>query len=449
MRGGAGSSECDVFSAGVTDAMSFLRKGILVAGGQVVGVMLTMVVGVINSRTLGPDGMGQYELCRSFLFTAGLALALGIGPANIYFINNRKIPIEVITTNAVKGVLVSSVVIALAAALAIYSFPNYFGEIPLPAIIMLGVGVASHSSGIVLRPILIARMEARRLVVADMASGVVLLCGAAFLAAGGWLTTPWALIVLSMSFCSRVFLLIFFLRKQIDLTFRFRWDLLWGVLGYGLQLGAAAVLVGLTGNLTVMLFRYLRPGAFDEIGLYGRAVAVSSLILLVPLALAPLLYAKFAGTEGLERSRQAEMVLRTNVLYGLVTALVVALLGKYFIWILYGAEFLAAQKALVFLAPALFMVPIISVCTSLLAGGGRPMTRVYVAGGTLVVTAGVVYLLVPVWGMCGAAAGVLVGNVFAALTLMAVCRKLFNLNLYRCLIPQRDDVRYIRNALKG
>jgi len=429
--------------------MSFLRKGILVAGGQIVGVMLSMVAGIINSRTLGPDGMGQYELCQSVVYAVGTALALGIGSANIYFINNRKISADLITTNALRAVTVFGVLIAAVGALIFCSFPDYFGAIPFLAAVTLGLGVAGFAGGLMLRPILVAGMQARRLVIADLTGFVVLLIGGAFLAAGGWLTTPRALMVLGLSFCSRLVLLVFLLRKHVNFALPFRWDLLWGVLGYGLKLGAATVLVGLTGNVTVMLLRYLGPGAFDDIGLYGRAVAVSSLILLVPYALAPLLYAKFAGSEGQERAGQAERAIRMSAVYGLATALVVVLMGKYVIWILYGREFLGAQKALVFLAPALFLVPISSVCTNLLAGAGRAMTRVFLAVGTLLVTGGVVYLLVPVWGICGAATGALVGNTFAALTLMAVCRKLYGLNLYRCLILQKDDVRYIRNALKG
>lgn len=253
--------------------------------------------------------------------------------------------------------------------------------------------------------------------------------------------------VLSLSGAAAFGLLLAYLAPLIQIRRPFEWRLLRQVVSYGLQLAALNLLQVLSASITVLLLRYLRQEQFAEIGLYTRAVAVCSLVSVVPVAIGPLLYAKWSGVRGTERTRQAEMAARLNLSYGIVMCALVALLGKYILWLMYGNEFIPATAALLPLAPALLFIPLFEVCNNLLAGDGRAATTVCVLAGTLVVVAVVTVLTVPTLGIRGAALAVLAGNAFTALTSLAICRKLYGLRVGHCLAVRPSDLRAVREAL--
>lgn len=427
--------------------MSFLRKGILASGGQVFCIMLSMIVGVLFSRKLGPAGMGQYELLRSVALTVGALGAFGLGNANIFFLNSRNVPPEEIVSNAIKALAALGLLVALGVGTAILVAPDYFGHVPTVVAVLFGLGVGTHTGRLILRPILTARLEVRRMVWVELIRQLVLLGGGLVLVGLGCLSAHTGLVLLALGFYGSLLLAAWFLRRFADLRRRFDWRLFRGVLVYGLKLGAATALFGLTQNLGVFLLRALRPGQFADVGLYTRAVAVCALVLTVPVGIAPLLYAKWSGAAGEERTRQVEMAARMNTTFGIAAALVAGLLGKYVIWLLYGAQFLGAQQALQILAPALVLVNLYNPCGQLLASAGQAAMAAYILAGTLVVVCVATILMVPGWGIRGAAIGLLCGNVFMAAVTCFVCWRLHGLNVLHCLFVRRSDLAYVRRAL--
>ncbi len=431
----------------VRRVMSFLRKGILVSGVQVLGVPLTMLVGIIFSRALGPDGMGQYSL---FLTTSTLAVtlaALGVGNANIYFHNNRGIATELITTNTVKAGMLLGLFLTIALTGAVLLFSDYFGQVSRYTAVLFALGAAMSLNTNILRPILVAQLATRRIVSVDLSRIVVLLLGAGVVSLSPWISPDAAIIVLSLSKASCFVVVLMFLLPHIQLGRRFEWRLFGEVVAYGLKLMAANLMHLLSGSITVMLLPWLRPDGLAAVGLYTRAVAMSGLITLVPMALGPLLYAKWAGATGAARTRQVEMAARMNLAYGVIACGALVLLGKHILWFLYGREFIPAQDALEILAPALIFASLFGVCNNLLAADGRALLSAVILAISAAIVATVTCLAAPDWGIRGAALGVLCGNGFAAVASLLVCRRLYGLSIYNCLMPHRSDLEYVHKAL--
>ena len=428
--------------------MSLLRKGILVSGGQVVSIALSMLAGILFSRTLGPDGMGQVDLFRSTANIVGVVFAMGLGPASIYLLNNRKVPLVAIVTNSVKMSVVLGAVLAAALAVTILRVPEYFGVVSAAVAIVFSVGVGAVLMTNLVRPVLVAQLDARRMVAVDLAAPTIILLAGTVLWLVGCLEPGIVLAVGALGCIAGAAMVVTFLRREVHLARPFDWGLLGQGLVYGLKLAAANVLYVLSYNVTVLLLRYLTPERFDDVGLYTRAVAICSLVTLVPSAVGPLLYAKWSGMTGQARTNQAEMALRLNVAYGATAMVGILLLGKYIIWILYGAAFIPAEAALVFLAPALFLIPIFGVCSNLLASDGRAALSAFILAGTVVVVSVVTWVGVPLWGIRGAALAVLCANTFTAAGVVAVCVWLYGMNPLRCVLLRRSDIAYILAALR-
>ena len=429
--------------------MSLLRKGILVSGGQVFSIALNMTAGILFARTLGPDGMGQFELLRSTGSLAAAFMTLGLGQANIYFLNNLKVPAETLATNTFKISVLLGSVLAGGLATAILLAPGYFGAVPLVSTVLFSLGVGVLVGVALLRPILTARLEALRMVMVDTVNPLTLLICGAGLALAGCLVAGSGIAVLALGNISAMGLLVFYLRRDIRLRRPMDWPLFGRVVVHGVKLAASNVLYVFSSTITVMLLRYLTPERFDDVGLYTRAVAVCGMVTLVPAAIGPLLYAKWSGLQGQERTRQAEMAMRLNVAYGAAATVGVLFFGGYIIWIMYGAKFIPAEVALQFLAPALFFIPIFGVCNNMLVSDGRLLTTAWILAGTVIIVAGVTYLTVPALGIRGAALGALCGNAFTAVAGLAVCFRVFGMNPARCFVLRRSDVAYVVESLRG
>ena len=329
---------------------------------------------------------------------------------------------------------------------AVRLHPQYFGHFTLAACLSFALAMAGLLYFTNLRPILVAQLHSRRLAMADMMPAFVLFLGAAGAALCALLSVDRAVYLLAASHLAGSGLLARFIWKHYSLqAFRqgVNWMLLGRIIGYGIRLFAANTLQILSMTLTVLLLRYLVMGNFTVVGLYTRAVALCNLTMLMPLAVSPLLYAKWSEIPSELKREQVEITARVYVAYGVFTAMVLIVLGKAMLWLLYGSRFVPAYAALYYLAPAMGLMPVFSPFNNLLASEGRAGITAWIMAGAVAITAAATCTFVPHMGMCGAALAVLLARVFMAGSAVVVCAKLYRINVLRCLLVTPSDVRYI------
>jgi O-antigen/teichoic acid export membrane protein len=426
--------------------MSLLRKGLLVSAGQFAGIPLSMAAGVIFARLLGPERIGQYELFRNAGVLASTFLALGVGNANIYFMNNRRVDPTLVTTNSLKAGAALGAVLTVFLGTVVLGWTDYFGPVGVLTALVFALGTAFQLNTNYLRALLVARLAARPMVLVDMAARLSLLGIAGML----WLThavsAGAAIMAAALSYFVSYACLLYFLRDLVRWRCRFDWKLLREVVAYGIKLAAANLLQLLASTGTVMLLKWLTQD-FAAVGLYTRASAVCSLISVIPIALGPLLYAKWAGVTAETRTRQAEMAARMEVACTIAACLGLLVAGKYVIMLLYGQQFVAANDALLLLAPSLVFAALFDVATNVLASDGRAIVSAMVLAGTLVVVTSVTLIATPLLGIRGAALAVLLGNLFSAGASLYACRRLYGLRVRHCLVLRRSDAQYALQAL--
>ena len=427
--------------------MSFVRKSMLISGGQITGIALNTITNILLARTLGPNGVGQFEVFRTVSTLSVTLVTLGIGSAAIYFLNNLKSEPSLLITNVFKASLALEALATVGMVSLILIFPGYFGRVAMSIAVLFAVGSACLVGMYVFRSVLVAQMSARRIFVIDLFPRVILLTAAGLLAALALLNPQRALAFFALGNIGAYLLALFYQRRYIRLALPFDGKLFKSLLAYGLQLAAANVLSVLSINVTVLLLRYLRQDDFYAVGLYARAVGVGGMVTLIPTAIGPLLYSRWAGVDGEARSRQGEMAMRVNVSFGLAACVVLLIAGKIIIQVLYGERFIGANQALQILAPALVFMCAFNVCNTMLASDGRAMTVTYIFAGTVCVIAAVTWLSVPWLGIRGAALAVLCGNAFTAASAITVCARLYGLRPSRCILATAADYRYIVRAL--
>lgn len=429
--------------------MSLLRKGVLVSCAKLAGVGMSTAAAMIYARHLGPEGMGQFDLFRITSTLAMTFAALGVGNANIYFLNNRRLPVEQIASGSLRYAALVGPPLVVALTCVVVGLPGFFGRIPPGVALIFALAPAAQLAVNVLVFILVARLEARRTVAVDLAHPLVLLLSGALLALAGWLNVPAALVAHTLATLASLGLVLLFIRPLLDFSRLPPWSQTGEIVRYGAQIAAATALYLLAYHLGVFLLRWLRPEGFGELGLYTRAISVCGLVLLAPQSVGPLLYARWSELAGSQRMEQVRLAIRLNGTVGLVSAAVLMLVGRYVLWILYGREFVAASDILRLLAPALMFTTLYDACSQLLTSDGRARTTLWILSGTVVIQGAITLAAIPAWGARGAALGTLCGNAFMALSALLVCRHLYGLSPLQCLLVRPADITYIWQALRA
>ncbi len=126
--------------------MHFLKKAALASAGNIICIFLGQTSNVILSRVLGPAGIGKYRLWISAATIVSTIMVMGIGTANIYFLNNLKVPKVRVVNNAFKLLMVLGPLTAAIVGAVITLNPGYFGQASGLVILLFSSG-AGFGSG--------------------------------------------------------------------------------------------------------------------------------------------------------------------------------------------------------------------------------------------------------------------------------------------------------------
>jgi O-antigen/teichoic acid export membrane protein len=203
----------------------------------------------------------------------------------------------------------------------------------------------------------------------------------------------------------------------------------------------------MNASIGLILLRYLIPGDFSNIGYYGRATALCGLIMLIPLSVGPLLYAKWAGLSPEEKKSQVGLAMRLYLAMGLAAVFGLVISARWLVLLLYGKEFLPVVLPLRILAVGIALKCTFSVCSNLLASDGRAQVSAYVMSISVITTAVSTWILVPFYGIIGAALAFTIAGALVFGIGVFLLKHSYGLETKEMLLFQRSDFEYLLSAL--
>jgi len=427
--------------------MTFFSNSILSVLGKFTGAFLGMLTGVILARALGPEALGQYQLFLSSQTIIITLFSLGIGNASIYFINSKLIAQKEIISSFVKIFIPSGIVVAILFGLSILLFDNYFGNILLTTLIVFLIGTTSLVISSILRPILYAEQKIKEVTFFNILPPLILLIGIGIYFICSSVIVETALFYWGIGNTLACVLLLQYYRKDINLKFKLNSKNIKSVFAYGLKLSASNLIFVLIGNVSIFLIKYLMHNGFEAVGIYSRAVAICSLILMIPTSIGPLLFSKWSGLKKETLKLQAEQTTRILLFITLIFTIIIILLRKQFIYLLYGNAFLIAHQAIIILAPTLIFQTISEIMNNLLASIGKAGVTLYAFIGSLILIIISSLMLIPWLGINGAAISVLLGAIFNAVILFYFGNKFVLLSFIDTILINKNDLTILKGLL--
>ena len=434
-----------------------LTGGAVMAAGSRVAVAVTgAVTTIVIARLLGADGAGGYAVAQNLVLLLTIAGTLGLPQGIAYYVSSGAWGATAACRTGLRAAVATGIVCASVAVGSALAVPTAFAGLPLWAVAAVAAAlpfalISLHVSFValaidryeayVLPPALQSTLALTLAVPGAVAFGVegavVAMAVSFMLVAGGSLA--WARARLPQA------------RGSEPAGIRRR-ALSFGLKGYG-----ATALHQVNVRLDLFILSGFTTAA--AVGHYAVAFAVTSVLWLLPQALAEVLFprvARLSEHHGEDALAHREMVetksLRHVTLAVTAGALVLALALLLLVVPVYGEGFRPAVVLGLILLPGVAAIGVSGVLSATITGRGKPIYSLYVVAVTSPVTLGLYWILIPSHEETGAA---IASTISYTLTFLLCCvfyRKVTGRPVARSLLPTRDelhDLRSLSPAVRG
>ena len=380
---------------------SFSRNVAETFGTRVFLLGLSVVASVILARILGPAGRGYYAVATAVTGTGVQVGNLGLHASNTY--TAARDP------SLVPRLFANSLVVAFGAggAGAAVAFAFLFLRSDLAPVygwvMVLSVAAIPFALGYLLfQSLLLGIHEVRAYNKIDATVtllGVALIVGivvAGAVSVEALMASALGVAVVSCAWAAaRV-------RRHVAALEAPSWPLFRTTFRYGTKAYVAALFAYLVQRAD--LFILTRMLGSDDTGYYAAAVSVTSVAAIFPSAVGTILFPRLSvEADGAERWRLTRRVLGIVVVGMAAIAALTMILAPLVVRFLFGDAFLPAVEPLRWLMPGVLMLSVNSILMNYFASMGMPMVTVYSPALATVVNVGLNLLLIPRFGVVGAA----------------------------------------------
>lgn len=389
---------------GITKRGSFSQKVISRFLAQTFSLVLSVATSAIIARWLGPAGKGVVGLTLLLPGMLALFMSGGIGLANVYFVASRRLDVACLTANSVGFALLSTIV-GIGVAVGLLSsgwleilVPGVPVWLYLIAMLELPVRLLSSHFTAVLQGL--QRFSAVNMIKLAGGGGALVL---ALLLVVGFHLGPFGAVLASLVAGAMSLIATGILLSRDGGTFAPRWDpfVMRTTLSFGLKGHIGNTLQFFNYRLDMFIVNYFLGSS--SVGIYSISVGLAEVLWVLPDAVGFVIFPRAAATQAESMNRFTPRVLGATMGLTALGALGLVLLGKPLIQMIYTSAFVSAYMPMLVLLPGVVLLAGHRVLTNDIAGRGHPTYNSINAGAVLVLTVVLDLMLVPRYGVVGAA----------------------------------------------
>lgn len=365
--------------------------------------ILALITGAIIARALGPDGRGAYALFVLSISFGQLLLGFGAGNAAIYYLNRKEMALRDVVTGMHVIVLASLVASAVVvAAIVPFAGEDLLGD-GVPAwLFVVAVPVLLYLS--LMRLTLQALSRFIELGFATIGHQLAVMSSIALLVAIGD-PTPGQVVgcLVGASALAGLFVLVRIGISNVDIAriVRPHWATLRALATFGVK-GEAGNILQL---LNYRLDQYIVRGfvGLAGVGVYAVSASLTEGVFMLANAVALVLMPRLTSSDEETVLWMTPVATRNTIVIAAGGSLALAAIAPIAIPAIFGHAYDDAVRALWLLLPGAVALTGSKVLTSYIFSQGRPFVNTMVTAASLVVTLIALLVLVPAYGINGAA----------------------------------------------
>jgi len=427
--------------------MEILKDISITFWSRVLVLFISLIIDIIIARILGPTGKGIYSLVILIPSLLMLVGSLGINISNIYYIGKKRFKEEDLASNSILfGIGIGTLIIVLSLVFLNY-YPNlFFKDIELKylKIIIFIVPFLLIQSffasillikGKVLEFNLISIFRYSFLFVFIFISLIIFKKGVT-VALICWIVAS----ILSSLFS--VYLVKKIIRRRLSFKgYIFKKTLKFGIKGY-----IGNVVQFLNYRLDMFLINFLI--GVTQVGYYSIAVVFAEMMWFIPNTIQTILFPKVSSSMKKEATEITSIICRHTVFLTSVVAIFSALIAKSLISIVYTPAYLPSVKPLLILLPGVVALSCSKILTSYLTGVGFPIIGTKGSIIALTVNIPLNILLIPKFGISGAAIATTVSYSLLTLFVLYNFLQISKVRLRDIIVIKKSDFMFYLSFIK-
>lgn len=369
------------------------------AGLNIALTCLSAGAGLLIARTLGPNGRGQYAAVVVWFGMVLVAGELGQPAAITYFVaSQRQHARDYVATSRV--LMLSSGLLAAAAGWMVSpELGRHQSQLVACYRVMFVTCVISFVSATYVFALQATNLPTWNIVRASQP--VLFFCLIGGLQVLGRLTLSTTVVTLSFTVFAQTIVAYWMCRRAGLLGGRIAGHLAAPLLRYGSSQIAANAPTALNSRLDQIILS--STASYQSLGVYAVAVSVTSLGLPAVSAIGYVLFPRIAAQPTGSTAALERRAIQVSMVASLGMMLIVSALAPWVIPLVFGRAYSEASQVVWILAFGGLFLASGSVMGDLLRGRGQPLAVAVAQGFGAVVTVSLLLILLPIWGIRGAA----------------------------------------------
>lgn len=426
--------------------MTFVIRVLGSLGAQLLLVLSGAASTVIVARFTGTHGAGAYSVAVQIGLLVVIGGGLGIDFGLIYFAaRDRMRQTDLAPALLWFGLAWGAVLAAAGYAIALALGGSLLKGVSQPVILAAVAAIPAMLAVRYLRYFLLGRNQLLRFNAANVAlalAWVIFVALALAVLGSGVAGAVWAYAAANVVAFAAALALVPAAVAWPD--WRRAVEALRTLAGFGLRAQLSTVLQFFSYRLD--LFIVNATSGLGAAGIYSVATLLAESVWYVPSAVGLVLAPRVAAAVEGEDDEATEAICRGTVLVSVAGTVVIAVLAPLLVLVLFGSAFLPAVVPLWVLLPGVVALGLDKPIASYQLGRGRPQISLYVALIATPITVAAYVLLIPRYGIVGAAAGSTISYIATTAIEIAYLHRVSPLRLRNLVIPRRSDWRLYVSA---
>jgi O-antigen/teichoic acid export membrane protein len=430
------------------DGTSFRRNAVEVFATRVCVVFILFGTNVIVTRSLPTGDRGVYALAVALPLMLQNVAGLGLNQANVFFVNRDARVRDLVANSVWFSLVIGAVLLSLALVLRDQVLGSVLKGMSVTYFLLI-VALMPLSfwdvflNGIIQGLNMFRVFNTRRLLV----SGLMLVLMVLTQLVLGW-GLPGAIGALAITILVTG-IWFFVITVRLDgFTGRPNLRLAKRTLLYGAKSYLATLTSFLSYRIDMFLLAALRTTR--EVAYYAIAVSLVELVWYIPDSIGVVLFPRLsASRDDRETHRITAAVCRVTLAITIVAVVLIALLGRPLIVLLFHRRYLPSVEPLLILLPGVLSIAVWKILWRNFSGRDRQQVTIVASSLALALNVALNLLLIPRWGISGAAASSAVSYTFGTAVLLWAFLHESGLSLRDTLVVTRADLHKQATWLRG
>lgn len=425
---------------------SFTRNVLVTFAVRVLTVVFGIGISAIIARVLGPEKQGIYSLVILLPALLVIFTNFGVAPAAVFYISRKEYSAkEVFGNNVIFTVIISALTMLIGWAIVFFfGFELFPGVEKVYLFLALFLIPFSLFSDFISHVLLGLQKITKYNIISFLQSLCFLLLVAVLL---WWLNFGIKMAILaqifSFLFCGII--LFFFVKKETQgISVKFDKQYFKNALSYGLKTHLGSIFSFLHYRVDLLLLNFfINPIA---VGFYAVSARLAEGIWLLSFSAATVLFPKVAAETDKQRLKELTPLVCRNVLF--VTSLIVVplfILARLVIVFFYSEKFLDSVQIFQILLIGTLFISGWRILANDIIARGKPMVNTYITGFSLALNIILNIVLIPLWGITGAAWTTTISYLAMFIITVFVYGKISGNTLKEIIIFQRSDLKFYKN----